>query len=110
MLEQGLLHGGGIIRERPRERARVSDFDEAHLAREPRTQAADERPISVNARQVNQRGQRRIAVNAELEDFFGHFALLTAEAQRRGGLRPPPSTGLLPSSRAGNATGRGPAR
>src|ERR1039457_6584182 len=67
----GVFEGRRVIVRRPRERARVGDFDEARPAADDLAKAADERPIAVQAGQINERGQRSFAVDAQLK-FLVH--------------------------------------
>src|SRR6185437_4139908 len=59
----------GVIVEGPFQRARVGGFDEAHAIAEGAFETADEGPIAVQARQVNQCRLRGVALDAQLKLF-----------------------------------------
>ena len=67
IVRQRGFDGRRVIVQRPRERAWVGDLDEAHPAANNLAKAANERPIAVQAGQINQRGQRSFAVDAQLK-------------------------------------------
>jgi hypothetical protein len=71
IVRQRGFDGRRVIVQRPRERARIGDFNKANFPGDGLAKAADERLIAVQAGQINERWQRSFAVDAQLK-FFCH--------------------------------------
>src|SRR5690348_16707148 len=67
---QGLLDRGGILIERPSQRSRIRDLDEARPPAKRLTEAPDKRPIAVQPGKIDDGRPRAIvAVNSQSHLF-----------------------------------------
>src|SRR5579862_981689 len=79
-LGQCLLHVHCIVLNGPGERPRISHFNESHPITQRPSETADQRPITMQTRQINQRRTRSISPDAQLNLFrlthFGKYNII----------------------------------
>src|SRR5690242_6299862 len=73
MFTQRRFDSVGVILQGPGQRAWISQLGETHAVAQSCPKAPDQSPVSVQPRQINQRGERRASISADVHLFFHHL-------------------------------------